>query len=675
MAQSDEVLVAAARDGDRAAVEALAARYLPLVYSVVGRGADRDLDVDDIVQDAMVRVVTGVSTVRHAGRFRSWVVTIALRQLADARAEARRARLTRGEDQPDGLPDTADPSADFVGLAVLRQVLDVEQRGIAEAARWLDPAHRTVLSLWWLEAGGHLARAEVADALDLPAAHAGVRVQRMREQLDVARSVVRALDASPGCPALREVVAGWDGEPDPLWRKRIARHVRDCPQCTERSRRLPAAEGLLAGLPLLAPPPKAAAGGWALKAFALAGGAAALALALVIGVTVWRQPDEPRREVPAARPPATAQAPAPSSPAASPAAPSPSVPPFFATVPAVPEVAEFAPAGAVRQQQRVAGRDNGQSTRYGDRSVWIFDDTTLKDPFGFLSNSGAATKDLDASDGIDLTSGSPVAVDASKPPVELIVRSGAELEYERTHPARFAFWPGPVVADPARGRILVFYGKLCRAADPCTGPIGKGLGTGIAAIDMGTGAVTRLTAVNGPAVTSLEGTDPTMFFPDGAGFSSAAVTVGDVLYAYGVCTYQGCKLGKVGLADVTDRRKWTFWTGGGWTADPAAGAFTIAAGAAGQTVLYAPALKAWINTFMPNGSNDVMFQVGGALFGPWSKPVKAAPVPAGGDAANYALFAHPEYARQDGLVQYLTYFNPASGEQRIARIRFQPGRT
>lgn len=178
--------MAAARDGDRAAVEALAARYLPLVHSVVGRGADRDLDVDDIVQDAMVRVVTGVSTVRQAGRFRSWVVTIALRQLADARAEARRARLTRGEDQPDGLPDTADPAADFVGLAVLRQVLDVEQRGIAEAARWLDPAHRTVLSLWWLEAGGHLTRAEVADALDLPAAHAGVRVQRMREQLDVA---------------------------------------------------------------------------------------------------------------------------------------------------------------------------------------------------------------------------------------------------------------------------------------------------------------------------------------------------------------------------------------------------------------------------------------------------------------------------------------------------------
>ncbi|GAB3855484.1 sigma-70 family RNA polymerase sigma factor [Dactylosporangium cerinum] len=250
--QTDEVLVAAARDGDRAAVEALAARYLPLVYTVVGRGADRDLDVDDIVQDTMMRVVTGVSGVRQAERFRSWVVTIALRQLADARAEARRSRLSRADD-PAG-DDREDPAADFVGLTVLRQVLDTEQREIAEAARWLDPAFRVVLSLWWLEAGGHLTRAEVAEALELSAAHAGVRVQRMREQLDVARSVVRALDAAPGCPALRDTTSGWDGELDPLWRKRIARHVRDCPRCSERSRRLAAAEGLLAGLPLLAPP-------------------------------------------------------------------------------------------------------------------------------------------------------------------------------------------------------------------------------------------------------------------------------------------------------------------------------------------------------------------------------------------------------------------------------------
>jgi hypothetical protein len=33
-------------------------------------------------------------------------------------------------------------------------------------------------------AGGHLTRAEVAEALELSAAHAGVRVQRMRERLD-----------------------------------------------------------------------------------------------------------------------------------------------------------------------------------------------------------------------------------------------------------------------------------------------------------------------------------------------------------------------------------------------------------------------------------------------------------------------------------------------------------
>ncbi|GAA3192112.1 hypothetical protein GCM10010532_008580 [Dactylosporangium siamense] len=360
---------------------------------------------------------------------------------------------------------------------------------------------------------------------------------------------------------------------------------------------------------------------------------------------------------------------APSKPVASKTA---GAPPFFTTLPAMPKLTEATPAGVVRQQQRVAGRDNGQSALYGDRSVWIFDDTTFKDPWGFISNSGAVTPDLDASDGIDLTSNNPVTVDPSKPPVELIPKRQAELDYEKKHPARFAFWPGPVVADPARGRVLVFYGKLCRAADPCTGPLGKGLGTGIAAIDMKTGAVTRLTAGNGPAVTGVEGPDPTMFFPDQLGWSSAALVVGDVLYAYGACTYHGCKLAKVNLADVADRRKWTFRTKDGWDADPAAGVVTIAPGAAGQTVFYAPALKAWLNVFMPFGSNDVMFQVGGAPSGPWSAPVKAMTT-AGGTANNYALFGHPEYARRDGLVQYLSYFHPDSGEQRLVRLTFAAG--
>ncbi|CAM5228953.1 hypothetical protein SCALM49S_02770 [Streptomyces californicus] len=44
-------LVLAARNGDRAAGERLAAQYLPLVYNVVGRALNGHPDVDDVVQE------------------------------------------------------------------------------------------------------------------------------------------------------------------------------------------------------------------------------------------------------------------------------------------------------------------------------------------------------------------------------------------------------------------------------------------------------------------------------------------------------------------------------------------------------------------------------------------------------------------------------------------------
>ena len=47
-------------------------------------------------------------------------------------------------------------------------------------------------------------------------------------------------------------VAGWDETASPLWRKRIARHMRDCPHCGAHQRGLIPAERLLAGLVLVA---------------------------------------------------------------------------------------------------------------------------------------------------------------------------------------------------------------------------------------------------------------------------------------------------------------------------------------------------------------------------------------------------------------------------------------
>ncbi|MFF3500303.1 RNA polymerase sigma factor [Streptomyces sp. NPDC003247] len=49
------------------------ADYLPLVYNIVGRAMDGHPDVDDVVQETMLRAVRGLPALRQPDRFRSWL--------------------------------------------------------------------------------------------------------------------------------------------------------------------------------------------------------------------------------------------------------------------------------------------------------------------------------------------------------------------------------------------------------------------------------------------------------------------------------------------------------------------------------------------------------------------------------------------------------------------------
>src|ERR1039457_1250756 len=193
--------VIAAQQGDEQAMADLLAEYLPLIYNIVGRALNGHDDADDVVQETMLRAVRCLTDLRDPAAFRSWLV--------------------------------------------------------AEATRWLDDGDRELLALWWLETGGELDRADLAAALGLPPGHAAVRIARMKEQLTIARGVVRAVQPGAVCAGLLSITADWDRKPCPLWRKRIARHLRDCRECGAHCDGLIPAERLLAGLPLV---PAVAAG-------------------------------------------------------------------------------------------------------------------------------------------------------------------------------------------------------------------------------------------------------------------------------------------------------------------------------------------------------------------------------------------------------------------------------
>ncbi|XVV13861.1 sigma-70 family RNA polymerase sigma factor [Actinoplanes sp. CA-131856] len=242
-----------AQAGSLAARDALIAEHLPLIYNIVGRALDGHPDVDDLVQDTMLRAIRGLPSLREPSRFRSWLVAIAYRQIQMHFRASRVSRLRR-------LPDQVEvPVGDFAERATAELVVAEQRRELIEASRWLDDGDRRLLGLWWQEAAGELTRSELAAALDVAPKHAAVRVQRMKAQLDAARSVVRALRARPRCEVLQDQLRRWNGVADPLWRKRLVRHVRDCPRCVLGRHGLVAPEELLLGIAALPVPAAVAA--------------------------------------------------------------------------------------------------------------------------------------------------------------------------------------------------------------------------------------------------------------------------------------------------------------------------------------------------------------------------------------------------------------------------------
>ena len=245
-------LVAAAQDGDRRAMDDLVAASLPLVYTVVRQALHDDPDADDVVQNVMLRALRQLPTLRKPESFRSWLAAIAVNQIS---THQHRRAADAGRTAPlDTVTTMPDPGAEVEGLTTLQLEVSGQRRQVVRAGYWLDPDDRVLLSLWLLETAGELTRADLAAALGTSAAHAGVRIQRMRRQLDLSRELVAALDALPRCPELDAAAADWDGTPAPLWRKRLTRHTRSCRVCVALASTIVPPERLLPGIMLLPVP-------------------------------------------------------------------------------------------------------------------------------------------------------------------------------------------------------------------------------------------------------------------------------------------------------------------------------------------------------------------------------------------------------------------------------------
>ena len=246
----DADLVAAARDGDRAALDALTADCLPLVTTVVSQSLSHRFDIEDTVQDTMLNLVRGLPKLRDPAAFHAWLMTITTNQV-----RKHHRRRTPAPQPPEAFDGFADPGSDFTNLVIDEIGLAHQCRQTAEATLWLDDADRELLSLWWLTETGRLSRATMTTALGLSTHTTTMRVTRMKTQLGAARCIIRTLATTPPCRLLVRVTATWPGRPSPLWRKRISRHIRECDYCLRCVEDLAPIERLLTDS---SPPPQAA---------------------------------------------------------------------------------------------------------------------------------------------------------------------------------------------------------------------------------------------------------------------------------------------------------------------------------------------------------------------------------------------------------------------------------
>jgi RNA polymerase sigma-70 factor (ECF subfamily) len=116
--RTDQELAAASRAGDREAYAALVRRHAGRVYAIcLGVLGNAD-DSEDVAQEAFVKGMARIGTLRDGAQFAGWIATIArnlCRDLIRVRAR-RRELLERQTNELDGTGDRSPDVADFSAL-------------------------------------------------------------------------------------------------------------------------------------------------------------------------------------------------------------------------------------------------------------------------------------------------------------------------------------------------------------------------------------------------------------------------------------------------------------------------------------------------------------------------------------------------------------------------------
>ena len=240
----DSEVVAAIVAGNPEGLAEAYDRYASPLYTYCRSLLREPADAADAVQDTFVIAASRLAELRDRNRLRPWLYAVA-RNECHRRLRARKVQVTTPLDE---MPDVTDTSADVSGEAERDELRTL----LRSAVRGLNSGEQDLIELQ-LRQG--LDAAEIAAMLGVSRNHAHALLSRARDQLEISLgALLVARSGREDCTALNTMLADWDGQLNVLMRKRINRHIENCPACTERKKRELAPALLLGLAPLAALP-------------------------------------------------------------------------------------------------------------------------------------------------------------------------------------------------------------------------------------------------------------------------------------------------------------------------------------------------------------------------------------------------------------------------------------
>lgn len=225
-AAEERRLLAAARRGDRAALDAISQRVAGSLHRF-GRGFCRDPhDAEDVMQDVFAALVRSIGRFRGDSSLSSWAYVVA--RNACARRRKRGARQVPVDPAGATLGAIADETAGPERMAERRQLRAALEAAIAS----LPDTLRDVLVLRDVEG---LSAAEVAAHLDLGERAVKSRLHRARLALreKLAPHAARTAPRAPGCPDVARALSRFlEGDLDAGACERLEAHVSKCSGCS-----------------------------------------------------------------------------------------------------------------------------------------------------------------------------------------------------------------------------------------------------------------------------------------------------------------------------------------------------------------------------------------------------------------------------------------------------------